>query len=476
MQHIGDQRWWRWRLQEITQGAYTQNYLTTQAVDTPMASVDDDDADVVFTGSWTRNTNAASFEGAYHHSVTSGDTAVWTSPSGTTRLALRVVKAINGGVAKVALSGGATADLLPTAQELVDDGTLASSVLVANGGTLSPSDRVLDCYQGSTDYDFGVALADGLTPGAYTVTVTATGYKQSGASAARAYITGFSYSSPDVTPSTSGATFVQAKVLMTFSSAAEYAIYWKPPGGSYEWLGQVHGYDNQTAFSFTVDGAAVSLSDGDVVFGSRVVGTRTSELFHPDVGAGATKVGDSTVTYTLTDDGLQIDWTIEWLTTGTIGRMFPAMFPLDGPVFTAGSVDGAGENYDLTGNDDSSYGAIASYLGYVWESGGNWAAGMRLPDLVGVNNFVAAGPGTLFFIQDRAGVVNITKLYATRVYDPNTEETAAGTTMSSSALYRVAYLDDVGVLEQDGGRPDYSNSSGSVINGPRKSPRRGKAR
>src|SRR5690606_32598678 len=120
----------------------------------------------------------------YRQSSTSGSTVTWTSPT-STAVGIRTVATTNGGLAKVSIDGSATAaTMLPTAQQMVDSGKYLAGILVANGGTLNPTDRVLDCYSpnaaGTAGYedlwDVRVGFAEGLSSAAHTVVITATGY------------------------------------------------------------------------------------------------------------------------------------------------------------------------------------------------------------------------------------------------------------------------------------------------------------
>ncbi|MDQ0767991.1 hypothetical protein QF031_000740 [Pseudarthrobacter defluvii] len=91
------------------------------------------------------------------------------------------------------------ADRLDTAQDVVTRGWYANTILVANGSTLNPTDRVMDSYSPTTaqnKYAARRVLAADLTAGAHTVKLTVTGYNRIGVSAQRAYVTRFLHSLP----------------------------------------------------------------------------------------------------------------------------------------------------------------------------------------------------------------------------------------------------------------------------------------
>ena len=110
-------------------------------------TINDDAAGVSHSGTWTTGTNAVAYGGTYHYSTEAGATIRCTCAATTTAVGIRSFKATNGGIGVAYIDNDTTlCTLLPTAQSLVDAGTLANTVLVANGGTLNPTDRIYDAY------------------------------------------------------------------------------------------------------------------------------------------------------------------------------------------------------------------------------------------------------------------------------------------------------------------------------------------
>jgi hypothetical protein len=423
--HIGDGRLWRVSLEQLTGllGGHLVNQLRRNAFVLPMTSVDDTDAAIAKTGTWVGpNNNAGAYGGSYQYSTVAGSTVAYTFPAGRTAVGCRYVAAVNAGLAKVTVDGSDTAaTLLPTAQALVDAGLYASSILVANGGTLDPADRVLDQFATVTDYDARVVVADGLDGSAHELVLTCTGYQRaSGATGGRTYISGFSSSGAGIAPTDANVVLAESHLFGWVTSAWEFAIEAKPTGASdWHFLGNVHGYEIQDSLTVAVDGATATLADGDIVAASdKVTVTRVSRLYHPDLGAGTT-VADATVVYRMDGDGLTVEPAITWRVGGSVRSSY-IMMALNGAEISAGIGMDRGEILgDPTGartfdgdSGDVYYGAIKSPTAWLWNQAGDVGAVLHVPD-VWQSTFGWANTGTFTRIEDREG--SITKVYVAQV-------------------------------------------------------------
>jgi len=435
-------------------GGFSLLQLNQSAIDLPWLSVDHLDASVTLSSTgWSGNTaNAASYGGSYNqNNATVGAYVEWTAPVGAIRVGTRTVAVSNEGIALVTVDGDATkANLLPTAQQLVDAGKLVSTALVANGGTLNPTDRVLDLYSAATaptsviDYDRHYAIADGLAPGsAHVVRMTLTGYKNVQSSDIRLYVSGFTYAKTDTTVTTATAELLPAtRTLSQFDSAYEYAHDYAPNGSTNSQLiGNVHGYDKSVSFRVYVDNEEVTLGTAERRYGAVTI-VRKSELYHPDTPA--TKQADVTVTYRFGSAGMVVEWALTWAVTGAkVKRSYPAMFPVNGDTFTVGSMTYAVTDYALTLNAGTYFGKIPSDTIYMWEPAGTIAALLHLPDLEkSVGNWGENSQDIFAAIEDRVpggvNLGNLSKAYMTRqgALGPVSSVTA-GEVWKSIAVYRL---------------------------------------
>ena len=322
---------------------------------------------------------------------------------------------------------------------------MASTALVANGGTLNPTDRVFDQYAAIGAVDTLVMCAEGLTPGVHTLTLTCTGYKRAAATGARLYAAGFMYSTTTTTLSTSAIKLVKVADLETSgASVYEYARQYKPSGATAnDFYGNGHGYDRQQSLTVLVDGASQSLSNNQIVAGSTsLVITRVSKLRHPDTST--TDIADVTTTYTLLPtNGLTIAHTTTWRVAGQMARDYPVMAPF-GELLNKATLRGAGSDYDMdnaSGDATEEFGFVESLTGWAWDSDGHYAYVCSLPSAAVVNNWQYSG-ATDALVQDRTGA-SINKFYWTRSSVLASGETfAINDVWTSEANYRVAWLAD----------------------------------
>lgn len=215
-----------------------------------------------------------------------GATATWTAPVGATSVGMVYGLGSNGGFSTVSIDGDLTrATFLPTAQQLVDTGVAPSTILVANGGTVAPTSRILDFYHQSELFTSWQAFASGLDPAvAHTVVVTSTAYKRAASVSTRIIVSGFGYGTATTGPRSANALPFIAIRAGKSSPVHELAIDHKPTGLSASVFvgGHNHGYEwENSALEVVVDGTAITLTDDQSVpvVGSATLVRRTS-LYH----------------------------------------------------------------------------------------------------------------------------------------------------------------------------------------------------
>ena len=419
-QEVAKGEWWKTCIRSRTfanGGAVHQieDHYMVQA----FALVGSADSGITYAGgTWFGN------PGEVRNSRAAGLTASWTSPAGSTSVLLVTSTSTNGGLAKVSIDGSATAaNKLLTAQQVVDNGWYPNTILVANGGTLNPTDRVIDFNSPSFVASTNVFLATGLAPGAHAVVITSTAYYRTGKTATdiRTNIYGFGSSSGQKL-GTTGTTPTQIETISTVASAWEYALKTRiNSGGLSEFLGNVHGYETETATEIRVDDVVTTVADGALVFPKESVSfKRTTQLTHPESSGG--KVADVVTVYTLTREGLAVEVTVTWAVAGWLDTAY-LMMPLPGKNAGAQAfdrvdlLDNAAGPLVITGTDGTVYrGASRSAAAWAWQSQGKNAALMWADDVLAyTDNWANSGVIKSSF-EDRGGA--LLKNYLAKVATP----------------------------------------------------------
>ena len=417
---------------------------------------DESESSAVHTGStyqWQNaTTQAAAYGGGYRYSDTAGEYVTYTTP-GSTAVAVfvRTPLIVNGGYGLVAIDGDTTkATSLPTAQTEVDAGRLPSSALTANGGTLNPTDRLLNFYSASTQYDVQIKLAEGLPAGKHTVTITRTGYKQGSASASRIYSSGYGWApyASIGTPSTLTYTlFPQGSAY----SAYEYAIDVESADGTkHDFVGNIHGYDKPGTVTVYVDGAPADMSQiGADYSGSDVTIIRDSTISSPYLTGD---VATARVMYRLTRDGLEVRTRLIFQQACKLRGGYTAMYPV-ADALNRGVIVGQPGAIDLSKGTGGAGGGVRAFsqAAYVYDPASGVTACMWLPDLSGVGTYAATTTAQgAMFIEDRTGNV-INKMYASFVSADVKRSVAVGEVITGRTIYRAMKLPDPTMLNPSGG-------------------------
>lgn len=359
--------------------------------------------------------------GTYSHNETTGRYAEMTTPAGATRVGMFCVGSANAGALLVSIDGDNTlATSLPTAQDLVTGGSLDATVLVANGGTLNPTDRIFDEYNYAHPtfprFCNPVEFADGLTAGAHTVRVTNTGYKNVSAGNDRIYISGMWHNAVTGWGDGDQVLPLLDRYGLSADSIFENAVSYTPTGATLpNWLGHSGSFANVSKTLYVDDVVTAMLNDGATTPGSTLKITQTNTFRHNETGA--TEIANVARTYTFTAvDGLRLQNSITWLVGGVSATAYMAMYPVyeEGVYgFSRGANIADGTPVTLTNDDGSTNVNAQSQAVYMWDADGNWGGVLYLFDLDTVNHW--GDDTTLFFyIEDRSGSPKINKAYAVR--------------------------------------------------------------
>lgn len=444
-QHIGNSRYAKWSFQD--------NYLATKTVQKLWRGYKHTSIPAVtLSGSWTHGSGAGYPGGGYSYCGTTGAYLEFTTPAGCDRIGILFANAMtNEGAQLVTIDGSPTlATGIPTAQDLVTAGALANTCLIAFGGTLNPTDRILDFFNPTTGtaYQFGawdaiqVLFNTALTPGSHVIRITVTGYHNVACSNNNLFyhlITCGGDSSALRLNSGGGYPIFTwlADVSWTGLITVDNVSYGVVPTGATnpEWMGHTGSFVQHSAAVTQIDGSTVTLStNAAVAAGSTASYAIDGGFRHSEIGA--VDIANFNCTYTLDKTiGLTIAHTTTWLLGGVYGTgaRYPAMMYLNRGVFDRFTTFGFGSYGDLPNNDGSSQFSKQTLAGYAWDADGYLGALMTFP-LPTVNNWAIANSALFWIDVISAGAWK--KLYAS---------IGAGTytindVWTSSANYRVAWF------------------------------------
>lgn len=406
---LGGEYWARWILGALASGMWELSAVRSYSV---LDAVNDDDASLNYSSGWGANSAATSLGGSYQ--LASSAASVSFDVSGASDIYIVVLKSPNGGIASVTIDGGT---------DLVSELPLIGDV------------RQLDTYAAVTENNVRVPIAKGLdTAQTYTVAFAYTGLANPAAGAASVRFEGYGVPATDLTAAGTqiGNAKKTALTMGGVSSAYAYAILYTPSGATTgEWTGSIHGNEVHGAATWEDGNGSPVTVDAVTPFATadEIVMEQTATSRHSETGA----TDHANVTYRLTFNAgkLRIYHHRTWLTAANIAKAYPCMYPLNANMVT-GTVDDD-VSYDLTNNNDSMHGNAQKQVAALWHSSG-WAAWLRLPDLVGVNDWTNSVD--YLWIEDRSNVT-INKIYADReqntVVNVNDE-------WESTADYYVGYL------------------------------------
>ncbi len=404
------------------------------------------DPSVVRTGTWTGTTTFSS--------VTPGDRVTWTTPANTVAISCVYVQATNRGFGKVIIDGDPTrANRCDTAQEAVTAGTLPSAALVANGGTLQPTDRVLDFYVlRSAGYPQPL-IADGLTAGVHTVVFEATGYKRAAATEARCISPStFYYIAADFTPTTSGVTVLDGTRLRS-NGATQESAYNMRYNSVNNWCGGSHGNMTGLTEAFKVDGSPVTMTNGQVLEALTSVELNTTSTFHHEqYTAGVSPIANNSRHYTIDENGLRIEHSTEWLITIGVGlAAYPAMLTLGNDYtdkrwanFSKAGSDALTSDVTLSGENEYSAGESSTI--WLWTPANRYVAVARMANAAtSLLGWVNAQPKKNL-IWNRTTDDTAKAYWTLKSQEDTMPDQAPGTIWAADTTYRWAKVTDADAI------------------------------
>lgn len=344
-----------------------------------------DDAGITYSGSWFdySGTGGLAGESFKRSSNAAGEYAEWVSPA-TTGVVVHTGHISVGGLSKIYVDGSSTAcNGLSTAQDMVDRGWYANTILVANGGTLDPDDRVInhsrDGYEAYGGIPRGHLVAYGLSNTTHTVRIECTGYDGLffAAGSPRTYLWGFGViTEPDTAGADEWIFREGARVLSADPSlkpsrmTQEYAIRWTPDVlETSDWSGQSHLNENFVSLAVTQNTS------------SQFQLTRNTQFTHPE---GVGTYCDAETVFTWGQGGLRIDNTFTWTQVAYMTTAYLAMQTMysgEHYEYTSleklrGSAERSTETID--NNDDVEH--LVGEARTMWMYGGNFVAALRVTD------------------------------------------------------------------------------------------------
>lgn len=452
-QHIGNRLYWWTRLRTTNIGAggpWLQVY-DSRVVELFLGYSNGTTPAITKSGfTWSANANLLG--GGYFQSTNTDHYLQISTHANCTMAGALVYAGLTGAaMCLVAIDGDNTlADLLPTAQQLVDGGSLAATALVGGGGTLNPTDRILDCYNLTSDIlppgaGKMVVFSRSLSAGAHTVRVTTTAYRNS--SATGGVFTGICLlmaSGPNAAGMSTSTTLIW--LFITKQSTVSvlqpvWEISWntQPTGATgHEWVGHSGSLLIKTAPVVKLNGSTITPTHLSQYVGSEIQIVTQNNVRHSETGA--TNIGVLDLTYTYNRyTGLTIAHSLAWATTG-VSNGYPCMFNVAHASFDRFNCLGSGVvGGDLTDNDDAVNFNSRGQAAYAWDSDGYQAGVLSIPNLTyTVEDWVHSGNNQLWWADVAAAGGTWKKAYTTRF---GSDEAFDETTVWSALFnYRVAWI------------------------------------
>lgn len=218
-------------------------------------------------------------------------------------------------------------------------------------------------------------------------------------------------------------------ILTRSKSAYEYAIFLRAAGlTETTWVGNIHGYEEQTGLQVRVDGRRVDPSVASIEYGDSITITRRS-VFRP----GSTPIATAETKYVMTEAGLRVRSTITWSKQAMIERAYVGMLPVDESLsegrigdsevldLTTGSGGAAGGKHVPSLRASVSNAEVTTSVQATPDSVDNWATSDRVDGLT--------------YIEDREENL-LNKVYMARVSPAGGPVTVnPGDTWTAQATY-----------------------------------------
>jgi hypothetical protein len=458
-QHLGNRKYYCAHLYSETAMVVGNEmmYLNRSNISTLYGGYNDQSTPATtWNSAWTAIANATYPGGRLLHTNVAGRYIQLQTQEGAENIGLLFPNGgTNVGLALITINGDNTlATELPTAQQLVDAGTYANTILVANGGSLNPTDRVLDQYGVTANYSGPGAgayqlFAKNMTPGVHTVRITATGYKRAAATDARTVmylILVYGKSLHNIaSPTYEACLLTDIDLCSTIAPPRVEISYSTRPTGAVnkEWIGHSGSLKYTESPVVTVDGVITPLVHLQTVTGAEsIVVDMQFGARHTEIGAGATNIGLMDIQYTMRPaTGLWITHALAWSMSG-VASSYPCMMTVGHNVFDRFNTLGSGTpGTDLTIGDNSRNFNTSQGVGYAWDFDGKVGMLMHIPDLTKtVEDWSNTFSEQLWWSDIGADGGTWKKLYATRF---QSDEAFTNTTVwQSEANYRAQWFQE----------------------------------
>ncbi len=349
------------------------------------------------TGGWGVQPNALAYDGKYYTSSTSNATIQFTTTGSSEKIGVFDQITSSTKLAIVEINGDKTlANKLPTAQQLVNAGVISTSALIANGGTLDPSWRILNSKSpqnsvtGDTLFMYGssrrVILAENLAPGVKTVKFTVTPYYPNGTSSTGLFrVAGIWYyddtRSMSHFPEAHFEPVDEGVSLGVGASDHNFAFSFTPAGSSQAiWLGH-DGTQFAGQAQLKIDGVPFTTIPPNTY-------TYTGEEVELDVsgtlrsGPSSPQLATFNQKYTFrADNGIKIDSHIDWLVSGEISSGYIPQLGVNNSLSRATTAT-ANTTYNLDSNLGNVFFNQFDTTAAIWNPTTDWAILTHLDDFV----------------------------------------------------------------------------------------------
>jgi hypothetical protein len=368
-------------------------------------------------GAWAVNTAVTQYGSSYRTSASINGYAQFKTTGPCTAIGVYDVATSSvSGFLKVLIDNNATlANMLPTAQQFVNNGTLSSSCLTTNGGLLAPTDRLLyGKSPGSnailpihSDLSYFTSsrrliIANNLPLDTHIVRFIITPYSAINNSTKTVRLTGIWFNDSSINITKPGVSFepISNSNLMSTNSDNNFAFSFIPQGLSVtqaEWLGHSGSQFKSTTSMYKDGYLLTSVPQGNYThLCNEFKFNITGYCKHSLIG----KVSTYSQSYTFTaKDGVKINTVYVWGYPGTATGYLPQL-AVNEPVNKATAWE-ANQNYILNNDDESYKYNQNATAGYIWNPLTSWGI------------LCAIGDTTNLLIQDRSGGI-INKLYFRR--------------------------------------------------------------
>jgi len=398
---------------------------------------------VTVSAGWSATVSDAQWGGRQDTTSNTNAYAELVTPAGVTEVGIYGLKNTTAGVQLVTIDGSKTAaDLLPTAQQLVDAGTLVATALVGGGGTLNPTDRVYDMYAAAATAT-KTWFSQSLAAGAHTVRITNTGYRHTSATNDLVFLYAFLAYGPGVHTLDHPLPFFET--LYTVESAVteavwEYAYNITPTGATNpEWIGHTGSFKFINLPAITVDGAAADPAFWANTGGGEIAVTMQFGARHTEIDAGATNIATVDMTYKINPTvGFSIIHSTTWWRGGS-GYGYPGMLATDHSVFDRFATPAATAGADLTADDGSYHFNTREPYAWTWDADGYLGILMYIPNLQkSVANW-AYSPNYQLIWEDMDGISTWKKSLCFQVWSryrlPNQRQLAERVYLQGQMVY-----------------------------------------